>query len=60
MKMRDESSFLERKREGEARKQEDQKRSFKAEEAPSEVRLPGTRVDEDASQVRRLLRPNDK
>lgn len=51
MKMRDESPFLGRKREGEARKQEDQKGSFKAEEAASEVRLPGTRLDQDASQV---------
>ena len=49
--MRDESPFLGRKREGEARKQEDQKGSFKAEEAASEVRLPGTRLDQDASQV---------
>ena len=51
LKMRDESPFLGRKREGEARKQEDQKRGFKAEEAASEVRLPGTRLDQDASQV---------
>ena len=51
MKMRDESPFLGRKREGEARKQEDQKGSFKNEEAASEVRLMGTRLDQDASQV---------
>ena len=36
--MKDESPFLERKREGKARKQEDQKRNLKAEEAASEVR----------------------